>query len=346
MAVPPIPTILTYEKSSAPSLGLMSAKTFKGEVFPVAVDILYGRGAQSTHSAGHGEVDTELGEWMPLRMDICQLPHNADNLVIQFPLKYLPRSLTPHSCNNPEWTELLEELCQVYGEKRGYLYQAYCQIDALFQGLPFWRNNQESDAMTLSIINLSDKVFPPYEFSGLPCAADQLTGTNKFQFDSLIRNIEKALIGERRLLRLFITAALEIGRLEEVHPSEEFIEKLPEAKKEFLHRRGKYQKSRHYAFYRLGDIRQAMLHPTKIGAGLRWDRWNKLGTDIPVSVYGLDSKSHRAIRAGLTHEDNHSHLSRYPHRIYTYSAALPDSHYSNQPSCAYASYFLYRLHPY
>ncbi len=51
-------------------------------------------------------------------------------------------------------------------------------------------------------------------------------------------------------------------------------------------------------------------------------------------------------KPGLTHEDNHSHLSRYPHRIYTYSAALPDSHYSNQPSCAYASYFLYRLHPY
>ena len=187
-------------------------------------------------------------------------------------------------------------------------------MDALFQGLPFWRNN-DSEGMTLRIINVSDKIFPPYEFNGLPCTADHLTGTDKQQFDSLIRNIEKALMGERNVLRLRITATLERGALEEAHPSEEFIEKLPEAKKEFFHRRGKYQKSRHYACYELGDIRQAMLHPTKIGAGLRWDRWNKLGKETPVSVYGLDAKSHKALRGRGTKQDFYSLVSRIKEHI-------------------------------
>ena len=117
-----LPTILTYEKSAAPSSGLMFARTFNHEIVPLEVKVLNGRGAQTTYSAGHGETDTELGEWMPLRQDICQLPHNTDDLVIELSLKYLPRSLTPNSCNNSEWTELLEELAQLYGEKGGYLY--------------------------------------------------------------------------------------------------------------------------------------------------------------------------------------------------------------------------------
>lgn len=309
-----LPTILTYEKSAAPSSGLMFAKTFDNEMVPLEVKVLNGRGAQTSYSAGHGEKDTALGEWMPLRQDICQLPYNADALVIEFSLKYLPRSLTPYSCNNSEWPELLEEMAQLYGEKGGYLYQAYCQMDALFRGQPFWRNN-DSEKMTLRIINMSDKIFPPYEFNGLPCTADQLTGTDKQQFESLIKNIEQALTGERHVLRLRISVTLEKDILEEVHPSQEFIEKLPEAQKESLHRRGKYQKTRYYAFYRLGDIRQAMLHPTKIGAGLRWDRWNKLGKETPVSVYGHDAVSHTAVRGRGTNQDFYSLISNIKEHV-------------------------------
>lgn len=307
MALPPNPTILTYEASAVPSFALMAAKTFENKVIPIEVEILNGRGAQTTYSSGHGAFDTDLGEWMPLRQDICKLPYNADTLRIEFPLKYLPRSLSPLCCNDSEWSEPLEEITELYKEKGGYLYQAYCQMDALFQGLPFWRNN-DSEEMKLNIINISDNVLPAYEFNDLPRTADQLVGTDRYQFESLIKNIEHALIGERHVLRLRIIATLGKDILEKVHPSQEFIEKLPEAKKAYLHRQGKYQKTRHYAFYKLGDIRQAMLHPTKIGAGLRWDLWNKPGKKIPVSVYGLDIESRTALRGRGTKQDFYSLL--------------------------------------
>ena len=300
-----IPTMLTYEKSVAPSPGLMYAKTYDNQKVPLEVHQLHGRGAQSTYTAGHGEKDTDLGEWMPLRQDICQLPHNASDLVIEFSLKYLPKSLTPHSCNKADWIVLLEEMAQLYAKKGGYLYQAYCQMDALFQGLPFWRNN-DGESMTLQIINISDKILPHYQFTGLPCSGGDLTATNKNQFDGLIKNIEQALRGVRSVLRLRVIASLEKGMLEEVHPSEQFIEKIPEGKKAHLHRLGKYQKTRHYAFYQLGAIRQAMLHNTKIGAGLRPDRWNQAEKEIPLSVYGLDGKEHQAIRGRGTNQDFYS----------------------------------------
>ena len=311
-----IPTILTYEKSSAPSSGLMFGRTYDGEKLPLLIGLLRGRGAQTDHSAGHGEKDTDLGEWLPLRQDYCQLPHNAPELVIEFAIKYLPRSLTPHSCNDPEWFDLLEQLAQLYAEKSGYLYQAYCQIDALFQGLPFWRNN-DGEALSLSIINISDKILPPYLFKGLPARADTLTNSNKAQFYSLVETIAQALSGKRDRLRLRVIATLEKDALEEVFPSEEFIEKLSESKKEYLHRQKRYQKAREYAFYKIGDIQQAMLHPTKIGAGLRWDRWCKSGIETPVSVYGLIAKGRATSRGRGTKQDFYSLLSNIRDHITT-----------------------------
>ena len=307
-------THLAYEKSSAPSSGLMFAKTHDGQKVSLLLGLLRGRGAISDHAAGHGEKDTDLGEWMPLRQDICQLPYDASDLIIEFPIKYLPRSLTPYSCNNQEWTELLELMAQLYGEKGGYLYQAYCQMDALFQGLPFWRNN-DAESMSLSIINISDKTLPPYIFEGLPSSADRLSGTDKSQFDQLIQSIAQALSGQRNKLRLRIIATLEKDILEEVYPSQEFIEQLPESQKEFLHRQKKYQKTRHYAFYKLGDIQQAMLHSTKIGAGLRWDTWNKAGKAVPVSAYGLDAKAHNAVRGRGSRQDFYSLLANIKEHI-------------------------------
>lgn len=309
-----LPTHLTYEKSPAPSPALMFAKNHDGQKTPLPIGLLRGRGAVSDHAAGHGEKDTDLGEWMPLRQDLCYLPYDASDLIIEFSLKYLPRSLSPYSCNSQEWTELLEQMARLYGEKGGYLYQAYCQMDALFQGLPFWRNN-DAESMSLSIMNISDKTLPPYTFEELPCTADSLTGINKSQFDQLIQSIALALSGQRDRLRLRVIATLEKDILEEVYPSQEFIEQLSESQKEYLHRQKKYQKTRHYAFYKLGDIQQAMLHSTKIGAGLRWDLWNKAGKAVPVGAYSLDAKAHNALRGRGSQQDFYSLLRKIKEHI-------------------------------
>lgn len=309
-----LPTHLTYEKSPALSPALLFAKNHDGQKTPLPINLLRGRGAVCDHTAGHGEKDTDLGEWMPLRQDVCYLPYDASDLIIEFSLKYGPCSLSPYSCNNREWTELLEQITHLYGEKGGYLYQAYCQMDALFQGLPFWRNN-DAESMSLSIVNISDKTIPPYSFEGLPCIADSLIGTNKSQFDQLIQSIAQALSGQRDKLRLRVIATLEKDILEEVYPSQEFIEQLSESQKERLHRQKKYQKTRHYAFYKLGDIRQAMLHSTKIAAGLRWDLWNKAGKAVPVGVYSLDAKAHNALRGRGSRQDFYSLLRKINEHI-------------------------------
>ena len=309
-----LPTHLTFEKSLASSPALLFAKNHDGQKNPISIGSLRGRGAVSDHAAGHGKADTDLGEWMPIRQDLCYLPYDASDLIIEFSLKYLPRSLSPYSCNNQEWTDLLEQMACLYAEKGGYLYQAYCQMDALFQGLPFWKNN-DAESMSLSIMDISDKTLPPYTFEGLPCRADSLTGTKKSQFDQLILNIAQALSRQRDKLRLRVIATLEKDILEEVHPSQEFIEQLSESQKKYLHRQNKYQKTRHYAFYKLGDIQQAILHSTKIAAGLRWDLWNKAGKAVPVSVYSLDPKAHNALRGRGSQQDFYSLLSKIKEHI-------------------------------
>ncbi|WP_067516656.1 type I-F CRISPR-associated protein Cas7f/Csy3 [Endozoicomonas ascidiicola] len=314
-----LPTILTYEKSLAPSVALMFAKTYDNKKVPIEVYDAKGRGAQTTFTACHGTKDTDLGEWLPVRQDICHLPHDASELIIEFPLKYSPNSMKPGSCNVADWTTLLKEMALLYGEKGGYLYQAYCQMDALFQAVPFWRN-KDAESMTLRVMNISDSILPPYVFTNLPCSIDELIGSDKQQLDSLIKNIESALTGKRNFLRLRVIAELKKDILEEVHPSQQFIEKLPEAKKEYLHRQGRYQKSRQYVSYNLGNFRQAMLRPTKIGAGLRPDRWNDVAKEVPVSVYGLDPESHAAIRGRGTKNDFYTLISNIKKHIETLRA--------------------------
>ena len=205
-------------------------------------------------------------------------------------------------------------MAQLYGEKGGYLYQAYCQMDALFQGLPFWRNN-DAESMSLSIINISDKFSLHIPLKVCQIVLTGYQGQSKCQFDQLIQPIAQALSGQRDKLRLRIIATLEKDILEEVYPSQEFIEQLPESQKEFLHRQKKYQKTRHYAFYKLGDIQQAMMHSTKIGAGLRWDIWNRVGKSVPVSAYGLDAKAHNAVRGRGSKRDFYSLLANIKEHI-------------------------------
>lgn len=311
-----LPAHLTYEKSLAPTSGLMFARTYDGEKLPLSLHLLQGRGAPSDHSAGYGKKDCDLGEWIPLQQDICQLPSNASKLVIEFGIKYMPRSLTPYSCNDPEWCDLLEQLAQLYAKKGGYHYQTYCQMKALFMGLPFWRNNDGED-MSLSIINISDKIFPPYLFQGLPASVEMLKDTNMSQFYSLVKAVSQALSGEREKLRLHVTATLEKMALEEVHPSEKFIQQLPDSKKEYLHRKKQYQKAREYAYYKLGNIRQAMINSTKIGAGLRWDLWNRAGIATPVSVYGLYVKGRSTLRGRGSRQDFYYLLSNIKSHIET-----------------------------
>ncbi|UYM17673.1 type I-F CRISPR-associated protein Cas7f/Csy3 [Endozoicomonas euniceicola] len=304
-----LPTFLSYSRSSAPSAALMFAEKYDGQIAPLEIHTLRGRGAKCDYSAGHGEQDTDLGQWMPLAQDICQLPHNAPRLRIIFSLKYLPNSLTPNSCNSLDWIRRLEQLSKQYALRGGYLYQAHCQMDALFQGLPFWRNN-DSEAMSITITNISDKILPPYRFGNLPCEANYLADTDKAQFDSLVSNIARALTGQRKILRLRISASLQKDILEEIHPSEEFVQKFPDWLKEKHHQQKKYQKSRYYAFYRLGDIRQAMLNSTKISAGLRWDLWNNSKDIVPVSVYGLNTRTHQALRGRGSNQDFYSLLRK------------------------------------
>ena len=309
-----LPTALSYERSVSPSPALMYAVTFDGERVPILVKTFRGRGAISDHSAGHGEKDADLGEWMPVRQDVSTLPHNANTLEIEFSVKYLPQSLSPICCNEKQFSDKLKELASLYKEKDGYIYQAYCQMDSLFLGLPFWRNN-DSEEMALTITNISDSILPPFRFCGLPCTVDTLSSTSKLQLQRLTENIASALCGNRSVLRLKIIVSMRKDILEEVYPSQVFTEKLSSSKKEYLHRKKLFRKSREYACYELEGLNQAMIHSTKINAGLRIDRWNDCGKIISVSAYGLDPMSKQALRGRGTKNDIYSILSKIDNHI-------------------------------
>lgn len=296
-----LPTLISYRRSISPSPALFYAITFDGEKVPIEVKTHGKRGAISDYKAGHGEKDVNLGEWLPFTQDLCTLPHNSNQLLIEFSLKILPNSLKAEACNDNQWMDILSELANSYTKKKGYLYQAQCQIESILLGLPFWRNN-DAERMSITVQNISDKT-PNYIFDDLPCAASNLSDEMRDNFDELTELVASTLSGERPRLRLRVSALLRKDILEELHPSQEFVQRPTSHKKEFLHKLKKYQNTRQYAVYKHGEVQQALLTSTKINAGMRRDLWISSGDVVAASNYGFNPRERIALRTKSNKKD-------------------------------------------
>lgn len=239
------------------------------------------------------------------KVDVANLPSNADTLRVHFTLRVLGDAGVPSACNNSNYQEKLKTIVKRYVEQQGFEELARRYAHNLANGRFLWRNRMGAEQVEVQVRLLKEGQenriwifdalsFPLRRFDGIPEAAEK-------SLKGLADVIEEGLFGKSHVL-LDVAAYVRIGDGQEVYPSQELI--LDRGDK-------KGQKSK--TLYTVGNV--AGMHSQKIGNALRTiDTWYPGGADLgPIAVepYGSVTSQGRACRKPKQKMDFYSLLDQW-----------------------------------
>lgn len=225
-------------------------------------------------------------------VDHCTLGTDQDTLKLQFTLKILPGVEHPSACNSSQFQERYAEAAQKYIQSEGFRELGQRYATNLANGRFLWRNRVGAKRV--------DVVIQEFESDARWHFEDALSiSTRNFehedeQITELGQKIANALAGKSPFLLLDVTAYAQVGRAQEVYPSEELVMD-----------KGKGKKSK--VLYAIDGI--AGMHSQKIGNALRTiDTWYPEANDsnmgpIAVEPYGAVTNLGKAFRTPKAKQD-------------------------------------------
>jgi len=317
------PSVLAFNGKLRPTEGLMYGCRWEDKdkildpreknrsfLAPVEVHDITVRGtmgvAKKSAKSDQPGADLDLKNANIQRVDSAHLPQSCDSLVLTYGLVVLPRAGLPHACDIPSFTGKCETLHKLYREKKGYERLAQLYAGQILSRAPLWRNGYAS-AVHLHVTEKGKELEEGKDYEPLASYEDHI---NPQQSNDLIRTVTGQDALAQRLAQTFgadeafesalltITCIAQILPGAEIYPSEEFIQKMGSAKKGD---KGKTLAT-HDVIWQDRKLRQAVMHPQKIGNALRQiDSWypeaETLGP-IAVEPLGASQKYYRAFRSG------------------------------------------------
>lgn len=276
MAQKNIPSVLAYERSIQPSIGLMYSLVGTTET-PLRVMEEKLRGVISDFKSGNN-LEKNIGNPNLQTIDVARLATNSDTLIVKFNIVFLNQTKEPLIHNAKDnFAELLKEFSFEFKKINGYIELAKLYFRQIKNGSWLWRNLNIKQTLEINF-------FP------------------SFDDEELINKISLALSGEIPFM-LNIVAKLKIGENQEVYPSQEFSES-----KEF----GADGREKSKVLAKLND-NQAYLHSQKIGNAIRTiDEWyNEYAIDRPIAVepFGVNQALQKAFRKPTDKTDLYTYLS-------------------------------------
>ena len=286
-----LPSVFSYARSIDVTEGFFYSES-EGIEKPLPIIERTNRGTHSDYKSSRSKkTSEELASNNISVTDRCIMPSEADTLLVRFNVKFISRSLKPHSCNDSDITDKLRQLTQLYGERGGYQYLAKRYAQQIAWGAFLFRNRNKSEEFLITITptskNASGESFvfcPPYDDEEWGNFFEKEDGS----LSSLAALIDDALNGKSPMTNLKVEARVKMNPGDEVYPSQSFIDK------------SKQLESKTYlASMRCGEINQAIFHGVKIGNAIRTiDDWfdGSDGRRIAVEPLGQDTDNGIAIR--------------------------------------------------
>ena len=290
-------TVLAFEKKIVPSDGFMYGTTWgkrHQERSPISLVEKSVRGTISNRLKNAVKND-------PLKLnaavenanlqtvDSAALSLEQDTLQLRFSVKILPGFQNPSVCNAERHLESIQAMGMAYIEKTGCQELAHRYATNIANGRFLWRNRigAEQIEVTVTIKPTGETItYNAYDYS-----IKNFDKTDE-KLEQLAQYIAETLCGKREYLILEIEANAQIGKGQEVYPSEELILDKSNADK-----KGKKSK----VLYQVNGV--AGMHSQKIGNALRTiDTWYPEYTEtkfgpIAVEPYGAVTTLGRAFRS-------------------------------------------------
>ncbi|MBQ0208713.1 type I-F CRISPR-associated protein Csy3 [Providencia rettgeri] len=296
-----VASVLAFEKKLVPSDGYFYGTCWenKSHFTPLSLQEKSVRGTISNRLKGAVKNDplklnSEVEKANLQTVDACALGTEQDTLVHQFTLKILGGVETPSACNNVLFKKGYVQAAKGYIEKEGFRELGYRYAQNVANGRFLWRNRVGAEHIEVVVKVLNKGQSMEWVFDATQYSIHQFD-TQDEKVAQLGEKIATALAHPQGALLLEITTYSQLGKAQEVYPSEELVMD-----------KGKGDKSK--ILYHVNG--HAAMHSQKIGNALRSiDTWypayaTESGAGaIAIEPYGAVTNLGTAFRTPKDNQD-------------------------------------------
>tara|TARA_B100001059_G_scaffold235722_2_gene282469 strand:- start:2865 stop:3911 length:1047 start_codon:yes stop_codon:yes gene_type:complete len=254
-------------------------------------------------------------------VDSCALAPEQDTLKLHFTLKVLGGVQTPSACNNALFKESYTKAVNSYIEKEGFKELGKRYALNLANARFLWRNRVGAENIEVQVNALNKDNKQSWVFDATQFSTRHFDNEDK-QVIELGERIAAALSSEDDFLMLEINCFVQVGKAQEVYPSEELVF-------EKNNNKDKHKKSK--ILYSVNDI--AAMHSQKLGNALRSiDTWypefddaEKSAGPIAIEPYGAVTNLGKAYRTPKDKQDFYTFFDKWARG--TELERIEDEHY-------------------
>lgn len=236
-------------------------------------------------------------------VDNCALAPEQDTLKLHFTLKVLGGVQKPSACNNALFKESYSTAVKTYIEKEGFKELGKRYALNLANARFLWRNRVGAENIEVQVNALNKDNTQSWVFDATQLSTRHFNNDDK-KVVELGERIAAALSSEDDFLMLEINCFVQVGKAQEVYPSEELVLD-----------KGKGKKSK--ILYSVNDI--AAMHSQKLGNALRSiDTWypefddeEKTAGPIAIEPYGAVTNLGKAYRTPKDKQDFYTFFDKW-----------------------------------
>ena len=291
-----IASVLAFEKKLVPSDGYLYGTTWehrKSQATPLKLQEKSVRGTISNRlkkalQDDPAKLDAEVEKPNLQTVDSCALATDQDTLKLHFTLKILKGVQIPSACNNAAFNETYAAAANTYIAEEGFSELAKRYATNIANGRFLWRNRVGTENIEVEVKALNKSAEQTWIFNAASISTRDFDN-NHADIESLAIKIAEALSGKSDFLLLEINAYAQIGRAQDVYPSEELVLD-----------KGNSKSKKSKILYHIDGI--AGMHSQKLGNALRTiDTWypeHGQGTTGPIAIepYGAVTNLGKAYR--------------------------------------------------
>jgi CRISPR-associated protein Csy3 len=297
-----IASVLAFEKKLVTSDGYMYGTTWdsRSQVTPLALKEKSVRGTISNRlkpaiKSDPAKLNAEVEKANLQRVDACSLAPDQDTLNLQFTVKVLGGIAKPSACNNALFKQSYSAAANSYITEHGFTELARRYATNIANARFLWRNRVGAESIEVQVNAKNSIVNKSWVFDATSLATRNFDISDS-QVDDLASHIAKALASGDDFLLLDISCFAQVGKAQEVYPSEELVLD-----------KGKGEKSK--VLYHVDGI--AAMHSQKLGNALRTiDTWYPEFNDpqtsagpIAIEPYGAVTNLGKAYRTPAAKQD-------------------------------------------
>lgn len=303
-------SVLAFEKKLVPSDGYMYGTSWanKEQITKLQLQEKSVRGTISNRLKAAIKNDpmklnAEVEKANLQRIDSCALSPEEDTLKLHFTLKVLGGVQQPSACNNALFKQSYTNAVNNYVKKDGFNELARRYAINLANARFLWRNRVGAEKIEVRIKALNENAEQSWLFDATKFNTRDFD-IQDHKIDELGKRIAAALASKDDFLMLDVACYVQIGKAQEVYPSEELVLD-----------KGKGSKSK--ILYSVNNI--AAMHSQKLGNALRTiDTWypefddlEKTAGPIAIEPYGAVTNLGKAYRTPSAKKDFYTFFDQW-----------------------------------